>query len=126
MLNLSANNIIGVASNWAHAIQMRDSLGHVFRAEVSVTPQTAEELVSRLLAAQNRGRKKDAKRKPAVAAPKAPLLGTVPKPKLPAKATDPVTKAVDGLVNALGGTVDGAKQKTGGSVSSLLDYLLKP
>jgi phospholipid/cholesterol/gamma-HCH transport system substrate-binding protein len=115
MLNLSANNIIGVAANWAHAIQGRDSLGHVFRAEVAVTPQTVEELVSRLLATQKHSSKGSAKPKLPVLKPTPPKQPKLPQlPKLPDKVTAPVQQLTAPVTKA----VDGVK--------SLLDYLLKP
>jgi phospholipid/cholesterol/gamma-HCH transport system substrate-binding protein len=52
-LMLSADNIVATAANWAHAIQFRDGLSHVFRAEVAVTAQTITDSVDRLLSSQN-------------------------------------------------------------------------
>lgn len=142
MLNRSADNIIGVASNWAHAIQGRDSLSHVFRAEVAVTPQTVEQLVDRLLAmqaARSTGRKRPDRagrvrtptgRRPADAVkhaldPARKALGSVK------KLTDPVTSTIDGVLDSLGiPTGSSTQPPTGGdgkrTASSLLDFLLKP
>jgi phospholipid/cholesterol/gamma-HCH transport system substrate-binding protein len=48
-LSLSVDNIIGTAWNWAHAVELRDGLSHLFRAEFTFTPATLQYLVSRLL-----------------------------------------------------------------------------
>lgn len=48
-LRHSADNLIGIPTNWAHAIELRDGLSHVFRAEVTVTPQSLKWMVDRLL-----------------------------------------------------------------------------
>jgi phospholipid/cholesterol/gamma-HCH transport system substrate-binding protein len=48
-LSLSIDNIIGTAWNWSHAVELRDGLSHLFRAEFTVTPHTVDVLVKRLL-----------------------------------------------------------------------------
>jgi phospholipid/cholesterol/gamma-HCH transport system substrate-binding protein len=127
ILMRSADNIVGTAANWAHAIQFRDALGHVFRAEVAITPQTLNALVDRLLSSQQRG--KDRKKT------------SPPKPSLPKRATDPVkkladpvktvTSPVDKAVDDIKHVVQGVTQQLPGAgksqgVKSLLDYLLEP
>jgi virulence factor Mce-like protein len=137
MLNKSAANIVGVASNWAHAIQGRDSLSHVFRAEVAVTPQTVEQLVDRLLAAKPAKSaaaeqpKRTGDTGPFKQRPPDPIGDGVKKVTGPAKqALDPVAKAVAGVLNSLGVPTAGDAQRTGGDskngAAALLDYLLKP
>jgi virulence factor Mce-like protein len=48
-LSLSIDNILATAWNWSHAVELRDSLSHLFRAEFSITPQTATRIVNQLI-----------------------------------------------------------------------------
>jgi phospholipid/cholesterol/gamma-HCH transport system substrate-binding protein len=48
-LSLSVDNIIATAWNWSRAVELRDGLSHLFRAEFTVTPATLEYLVNRLV-----------------------------------------------------------------------------
>jgi phospholipid/cholesterol/gamma-HCH transport system substrate-binding protein len=48
-LSLSIDNIIATAWNWSHAVELRDGLSHLFRAEFTFTPKTISYLVQRLL-----------------------------------------------------------------------------
>jgi phospholipid/cholesterol/gamma-HCH transport system substrate-binding protein len=137
MLDNSAANIVGVASNWAHAIQGRDALSHVFRAEVAVTPQTVKELVDRLLAAKSPERTGSSRPSAGERAPGA-VTDAVKKALPPTKRvldpvkkhTDPVGKTVVDVLNRLGVPTAGDAQPSGGNGrsggSSLLDFLLKP
>jgi phospholipid/cholesterol/gamma-HCH transport system substrate-binding protein len=129
ILMRSADNIIATAANWAHAIQFRDGLGHVFRAEVAVTPQALNAMVDRLVGYQDRlkDRKRGgAKPKPSLTKPGENPVKTITDPVK--KATDPVAKALDDLKQAVGGLTggrSGSEQPSAGG-KSLLDFLLKP
>ncbi|WP_372788118.1 MlaD family protein [Paraconexibacter sp.] len=125
MLDKSANNLIGTAVNWAHAIQGRDSLSHVFRAEVAISPHTLQQAVDYYLASIRPARTEKA-RKPART--KRPSVA-VPKPTVPApvkKATDPVTTATDRVTETLEQAVRDAIGGGDKGTESLLDFLFKP
>jgi phospholipid/cholesterol/gamma-HCH transport system substrate-binding protein len=145
-LSLSVDNIVAVAANWAHAIQLRDGLSHVFRAEVTVTPATVQELVNRLLttsAAVPPVTRRPAGPRPMPAATHAAGAAPVNAPPVPPSLGGvikglggPVLRGVTGLLGAVGGTlhkvvgtlVPGAGVPAVGptGLSSLLKYLLKP
>ena len=38
-LNGSIDNLLALLDNWAHAIQFRDGIGHVFRGEATLSPR---------------------------------------------------------------------------------------
>jgi virulence factor Mce-like protein len=130
----SADNIVGTAANWAHAIQFRDGLSHVFRAEVSITPQTLNSLVDRLVNYQKMG---GAPKRPTPAAGRQPAspgsrqpspgAGTSSAGMLPSTLTKPLSGLLQGLGNVLPlgappqpGTHDG-----GNAVTNLLNFLLR-
>jgi phospholipid/cholesterol/gamma-HCH transport system substrate-binding protein len=46
-LSHSVDNIIAIVDNWSRAIQFRDGLSHIFRAEVAVSPDMLNSLLSR-------------------------------------------------------------------------------
>ncbi len=49
-LSKSVDNIIATAWNWSHAVELRDGLSHLFRAEFTFSTKTVSYLVQRLLA----------------------------------------------------------------------------
>lgn len=144
-LSLSVDNIIATAWNWAHAIELRDALGHVFRAEVAITPQTVKELVNRLLSspAVSTPARRPGHRavRPALRPVAAPSTATASPP-----AAKPTGGALSGVSKVLGGVAggvlgglgsalhlgggssapQGAGSSIGGDVTNLLKYLLKP
>jgi hypothetical protein len=134
VLNGSIDNALAAVDNWAHAIQFRDGLGHIFRGEASITPDIWDSIIKRLippserkkLAAQDR-KEKAAKAAPAAPKTEAPKAPEKPKLKLPAIPLLPkVNKAINDLIapvkNLLAPKNDAPKSDSG--VSGLLDYLL--
>jgi phospholipid/cholesterol/gamma-HCH transport system substrate-binding protein len=90
-LSLSIDNIIGTAWNWSHAVELRDGLSHLFRAEFTFTPTTLQYLVSRLLAAG--GGNASAERGGASARVSDPVRNGTPAPSAPAPSTPAATSA---------------------------------
>jgi phospholipid/cholesterol/gamma-HCH transport system substrate-binding protein len=131
-LNKSSDNIIATVANWTHAIQFRDGLGHVFRAEVGVTPQTLNYFLDRLgppaKAKKRTGRTKAAEptRLPALPKPSAKLKDVAKKPldsaeDLVDSVTGAVLERITGLTNRA--VPKASDPETG---SHLLDFLLRP
>lgn len=122
------NNTLAVVDNWSGAIQYRDSLSHVFRGEASISPDLLNSVVERLLAHENRGRRR-AGRRPIV---RRPLRNPAPSttPHLPQVNVPSIKTAVDHVlgdvqqtVNEVTGIVTGSRQ--GGDPSNgLLGFLL--
>lgn len=137
-LRRSVVNIVGVAANWAHAIQFRDGLSHVFRAEVAVTPQMLDSFVGRLLSSQpmTTTARRHTAPGPATKAP-AGTGAVTAITQSGSKLADPVRKAlapVDAATQALGQLVGGLIQPPSGpraapgdhGISHVLDRLLNP
>jgi virulence factor Mce-like protein len=131
-LSLSVDNIIATATNWSHAIELRDALGHVFRAEVAITAQTAKELVNRLLSSpavsKTPARAEHHAPAPAqgAAKPVPPAPAVIAPPHAAGSTSNPVSSVLGGVSKLLGGLTGGPGSPLGGSVSNLLKYLLKP
>jgi len=136
VLGGSVNNAIGAVDNWAHAIQVRDGLGHIFRGEASFAPDFYQSLIDRLVDLMPAS--KDKKRKPTAPAPllKTPqAAGPAPATKKPAvklpgvrlpKVAVPGVPPIDldGIVKgALPATRDADRGGDDG-LNDLLDYLL--
>ena len=133
----SVDNLLALLDNWAHAIQFRDGISHIFRGEATIAPSEYTRLLANLGII------------PASHAPSRPAHPTVspaPPPGRPSApsptAAAPVRISVPGL---LGGAASGLKQTLGsvarsvstvvtnpttqslaGKVKSLLGYLLRP
>jgi ABC-type transporter Mla subunit MlaD len=103
-LDGSAANVLSVMENWAHAIQGRDAVGHLFRVSLSLTPDLLRQLDAYVQGAPSR----QASRR----GPK-PHVDAVPQP-----LQDTVRRVVDG---AAGGPGGGAATQ---GLKPLLDYLL--
>jgi phospholipid/cholesterol/gamma-HCH transport system substrate-binding protein len=138
-LNGSVDNALAAVDNWAHAIQFRDGMGHIFRGEASVAPDAVTSLVDRLVALLPDvvGTSKKAKAKQdAPAAPSAPPAASdaaPAKPKAPAgKPLVPddlgrkVGEGVGAIVEKILGRDSSGTTGKGpaGGVVPLLDYLL--
>jgi phospholipid/cholesterol/gamma-HCH transport system substrate-binding protein len=129
-LDKSADNIVATVANWAHAIQFRDSLSHVFRAEVSVSPASLNYFVDRLKppAEKRRASRKSGSRPRPSTKPSAPSIPALPRPRLP----DAVGKLPDAVKKALGDVVKGLSDATNPKdarpkpAEHLLDFLLHP
>ncbi|MCW3014777.1 MAG: organic solvent transporter substrate-binding protein [Solirubrobacterales bacterium] len=129
-LDYSADNLIAVVDNWAHAVQFRDGLSHVFRGEASVSPNLVTSMLDRLAPKQSTTARRPAKKgssaaTPAIvptppAVPQEPASPTSTTPKAPTKPLDAVTKVLDGLLPSRG------TEQQAGPVKQLLDYLLGP
>jgi phospholipid/cholesterol/gamma-HCH transport system substrate-binding protein len=122
ILNHSVDNLLAVVDNWAHAIQFRDGLSHVFRGQGGFTVDTLQSIINRLLAGSSgHARRRHARPSPPTSA--APSLPSVP------AVHSPVPLSVPGLVKKLGAVVGGATPSlppTPPALSSLLHYLVKP
>jgi phospholipid/cholesterol/gamma-HCH transport system substrate-binding protein len=129
ILNHSVDNLLAVVDNWARAIQYRDGLSHVFRGAGGFTPDALDSVISRAL-----------KPGPAASALSA-TLATIPappvQPSAPARphsarrhlAPGAAPAAVSGLLGKLRGLLGGGAPTPSSappSLSSLLNYLLKP
>jgi hypothetical protein len=125
----SVDNVLAVLQNWARAIQFRDGLSHVFRGEASVTPDLIDGLVNELvdnpLAGSQLSKLETAERRA--------LREAADHPKA-AKSIHKVLSALQGALASAGATA-GTSHKSGlagattaisSSLSSLLNYLLKP
>jgi phospholipid/cholesterol/gamma-HCH transport system substrate-binding protein len=130
-LNGSIDNALAAVDNWAHAIQFRDGLGHIFRGEASISPDIWDSVINRLIPPSERKklREQDRKKKAAPAAPKtdAPKAPEKPKLKLPEIPLLPkVNKVIDDVLapvkNLLPTKSDAPKRDS--DASGLLDYLL--
>jgi len=133
-LNDSVGNLIAILDNWSRALQYRDSLSHTFRGEPSITSNTVESLVDRLMGPPAKKRKK-ARPGPALRPPEAkdnaPLSGGAPRlpmPKLPGVPKLPdVPQVLDDTITAIQeGLLGGSPSKGSSDSSALLDFLLKP
>ena len=140
-LNGSLDNALAAVDNWAHAIQIRDGLGHIFRGEASFSPDNYVSLINRLIPPSKRKQHKDAKQTPAAAVPVAPAAPTQPqasKPDKPAPALPnipllpKVNKVIDDVLapvkNLLAppkpDAAAGDQAKSDDGINQLLDYLL--
>jgi phospholipid/cholesterol/gamma-HCH transport system substrate-binding protein len=135
ILSHSVDNILGIVDNWSRAIEFRDGLSHVFRAEVAVSPDTVNSLLSRYASSVA----KIPARHPS-AARSAPSPGSTPTSQQPASTTTsptaPTTSGLPSVLSRLLGGVTSALHHTGttgasgssgsGAVSRLLGYLLGP
>jgi phospholipid/cholesterol/gamma-HCH transport system substrate-binding protein len=90
IVNGSIDNIIAIVAQWGSAIQVRDSLSHIFRGEVALSDEAIRSATERLFAGQQRKHPSKPARPGRPPAPAAPL--SVPqitgqamkKPSLPA------------------------------------------
>jgi phospholipid/cholesterol/gamma-HCH transport system substrate-binding protein len=139
----SADNLVGILTNWSHAIELRDGLSHVFRAEVTVTPQTLQGMIDRLLSTQTAHRPAPARqiapRPMGHSATPPPAASNAPTAAPPAPAAGGSAR---GVLSGLGSTLSGLVHKIAGSggqqssspppgqshsgLQSLLGYLLRP
>lgn len=122
ILDNSIDNIVSIVANWAHAIQGRDRLSHVFRGEVAFTAEAIRSALGRL---QPKTRKTSAKqRRPAPGATQGAgtaAQGEHPTPKLPGLPSLKVPLLPKIVTNADKGVHD-----AGDTAAALLDFLFKP
>jgi len=133
-LDGSIDNALAAVDNWAHAIQFRDGLGHIFRGEASIAPDIWDSIVNRLIPPSERRKLRERKKKAAKVAPAAPKKTEAPKPadkpalKLPEIPLLPkVGKVIEGVLAPVKNLLPPAKgeaPKQDDAVSGLLDYLL--
>jgi virulence factor Mce-like protein len=123
ILNHGVDNLLAVVDNWAHAIQFRDGLSHVFRGQGGFTVDTLESVINRLLG----GGSAHARRRHPTRATE--TNGATRPPAAPA-VRSPVPPSVPGLLNKLGAAVGQATPPSPPApptaLSSLLHYLVKP
>lgn len=145
VLDKSVDNIAAIFDNWVNAIQFRDSLSHIFRAQAAITPNVVESAISRIQNVQPDETPRSPQRKQAGSSakkPPAPAPTTQPDEPKPTKAdsshripeiVETATNTVKDIVsNLLGPKRDGASPPsatppaTPAGASSLLDFLLGP
>jgi virulence factor Mce-like protein len=119
ILDNSVDNIISIVANWAHAIQGRDRLSHVFRGEVAFTAEALRSALGRLQPKARSQRR--AGRPSAEGAVKKSLDTQAPTPKKPVLPSIHVPL----LPEILTQTKEGVKDVRD-TTSALLDFLLKP
>jgi ABC-type transporter Mla subunit MlaD len=140
ILNKSVDNLLAIVDNWSRAIEFRDGLSHVFRGEGAVSADSLTSIINRLLAshaksAARRGRSSVG----AVTAPKPAATSTAGKPgsagsSAPGSSGTPGSPpssqgGVAGLLQQLTAAAGGSSSSSNppqGSLSSLLNYLVKP
>jgi hypothetical protein len=130
-LGLSVQDLLGLMNGWDRAIQYRDGLGHVFHAEIGISPSIVVNLTKAFGLAADKGAKgaalvRSGARSNPAAAPQTPSAAA------PA-ASGALGKGVSALLKSLSGVLGGGpKPPTGGgsgssstsSLSGLLGYLL--
>jgi hypothetical protein len=127
ILDHSGDNIVAILANWAHAIQFRDGLSHVFRGEASFSPNTYETFIKAF--SQQAGLPVRRDRPRPVAARPAPPTAPAPKTpaaKLPAKPKPLLDKTRDDVQNLLDTVLQPTVDKVQNTPLPLLDYLLRP
>lgn len=132
----SFSNLLAILENWSRAIQFRDRLSHVFRAELAIPVVSLTSAVERVLNANRKPEKQASKnrRRPTGRKPALPTIpqSSAPRPKLPQavqQTVREVTDAVGKILGGVGATVDKAagstqRPKDTGASSPLLDFLL--
>jgi hypothetical protein len=127
ILNLSVDNLLAVVDNWSRAIQFRDGISHVFRGAAGFTPDALESIISRALGASSSGtagRNAHAKGTSALRTVRSATQAGGTSQAQPAQAQPTAPGLAQRLLGAVGGTASqGAPPQ---SLSSLLNYLLKP
>jgi virulence factor Mce-like protein len=135
-LSGSVDNLLALLDNWAHAIQFRDGISHVFRGEATIAPSEYTRLLANLgipRASGSPARPVHAKR-PAtpVTTPSAP--SATPSPSVHLSVPGLLGGAAAGLKQTLGSLTQSltsavnnpTTQSVAGKVKSLLGYLLHP
>jgi phospholipid/cholesterol/gamma-HCH transport system substrate-binding protein len=135
-LNGSIDNLLALLDNWAHAIQFRDGISHIFRGEATIAPSEYTRLLANLGIARTSGSAPRAVHATSPAAPPTPS----PAPSTPAAAPVHTTlpgvlggaasrlnQTLGSLAQSLTGALNSSTaQSVTSKVKSLLGYLLKP
>lgn len=133
-LNGSIDNLLALLDNWAHAIQFRDGISHIFRGEGTIAPSEYTRLLANLgiTPASTSAAHVVHSKRPASAAtpatrPSAPITtATAPVPGLVGGAASGLKQTIGSLAQTLSTILSPTTQSVGGKVQSLLGYLLKP
>jgi len=131
ILDNSAQNLLATMENWSRAIQLRDGLSHVFRAEASVSPQILDAAIKRMIGPPAATRRKRQAARPS----SSPARPAPAKPTLPATPKLPKVPLLPGLSDTVNGVLDTLRVPRPGKpeqpsaalsddTSALLDYLL--
>jgi len=116
IFNPTIDDLLGLMEGWSRSIQLRDGIGHYFRADAVVSRDLLDSFVSQLSPVRKQRRKKAPTKQPTSLLP-SPALPSVRTPDVrPGPKETPAGKALD----TLDGIVDRALPKT----SPLLDFLL--
>jgi ABC-type transporter Mla subunit MlaD len=143
ILNKSVDNLLAIIDNWSRAIQFRDGLGHVFRGEGAVSADSLTSIINRLLGSHvsAAARRRQSARTPTGTRPAASSSARTPAgsagqasaPGSSSSSAPPSQPAsqggVAGLLQQLAAAAGGGSSSTSapqGSLSSLLNYLVKP
>lgn len=138
----SVDNLFALLNNWAHAIQFRDGISHVFRGEATIAPSQYTRLLANLGITPGSNHAARSAHRAAAAAPAEPAAPSRPTPPAAPAASPPrsglpgtLAGATSGLKQLLGSltqslsggaTNASAQSGLGDKVKSLLGYLLKP
>jgi phospholipid/cholesterol/gamma-HCH transport system substrate-binding protein len=139
-LDGSVDNIIAIATNWAHAIQFRDGISHIFRGEVALSGEALRSMVGRLVdpparggSGGKRGSRPEPSRPDETSAPQTGATPPAARPDLPLRLPKlpdlPLLGQVDQVLTHLGvkpPTGNGGGTVPPGNVTDLLDFLLRP
>ncbi|MHB8691569.1 MAG: MlaD family protein [Solirubrobacteraceae bacterium] len=135
-LSGSVDNLLALLDNWAHAIQFRDGISHVFRGEATIAPSQYARLLANLgitPASNSPARAVHAKRPASPATPpSAPSATPIPSvhlsvPGLLGGAAAGLKRTLGSVAQSLTSAVNNPPtQSVAGKVKSLLGYLLQP
>jgi phospholipid/cholesterol/gamma-HCH transport system substrate-binding protein len=128
-VNKSVDNVFAILQNWARAIQFRDGLSHVFRGEASITPDLIDGLVNELVDNPVAGSKlakfEAAELRALRAAAKHPKKDKALLATLQSVIKGTATSGTSHKSTSTSG-LSGVTTSISSSLSSLLNYLLKP
>jgi phospholipid/cholesterol/gamma-HCH transport system substrate-binding protein len=132
----SIDNLLALLDNWAHAIQFRDGISHVFRGEATIAPSEYTRLLANLGIPRASGTPARAvhAKSPSSKASSSPVPSAPPAAQVHASVPGLLGGAAAGLKQTLGSltqSLTGAvnnptTQSVAGKVKSLLGYLLHP
>lgn len=115
---LSVVDLLAAMQGWSSGLQFRDGLGHVFHAELGLSPGLVENLASFGLPSLDR-------RAPAKSTRSTARAGAPATSSAPAKGSGTVAGSASGIVSgAKGAATGGSGSPSPSSLTSLLNYLL--
>jgi hypothetical protein len=115
-LQVATPDLLGVMQGWSRSIQFRDGLGHVFHAEVDISPSVVVNL-AKLGAPASANRRAGAKPRPTAAGSNTTAPTQAPLP--PATTGSRLAKPLSGLLSAVSRTLGGVTGTLGGVSKTL-------